>query len=271
MPRRAKPQWLIAGVLAIAFALVQSASNAAADKIGIVLMHGELGAPGRIIDGLGARLERAGYLVSRPDMCWSARRSYEQEFAACLAVIDSAILKLRNLGATRIVVGGFSLGGAAAIVYGAAHPDLLGVFALAPAHDAQALANVSSMRESVAHAQSLIAQGKGDEPASFADLAIGPSGAYANEIATTPRIYLSFFGAASTVNISRAIVALKLPLLWAASSDDPTQADGAEVFAEARLNTLSRYVKVSASHLTTPDAAGDALLAWLAELAKKAK
>jgi pimeloyl-ACP methyl ester carboxylesterase len=268
----AKPPWLIAGFVTIILALLHSASSARApDKIGVVLMHGELGAPGRIIDGLAGRLEKAGYLVSRPDMCWSARRSYEQEFEACLAVVDGAIVRLRNLGATRIVVGGFSLGGAAAIVYGAAHPDLLGVFALAPTHDAKALANVSSVSESVARAKALVAQGKGETSASFADVAIGPSGAYANEIATTPNVYLSFFGDGSAVDIPKSVATLKPPLLWAASREDATQVGGAAAFAKTPPNPLNRYVEVSGSHLTTPDAASDAVLEWLAELGKKAE
>jgi hypothetical protein len=36
----------------------------AADKIGVVLMHGEQGASGRVIDDLATALEKAGYLVS---------------------------------------------------------------------------------------------------------------------------------------------------------------------------------------------------------------
>src|ERR1700722_15985003 len=76
----------------------------AADKIGIVLMHGEQGAPGRVIDGLAQALEKGGYLVGRPDMCWSARRGYDAPFDECLAAIDDAIVKLKNLGASSIVV-----------------------------------------------------------------------------------------------------------------------------------------------------------------------
>jgi hypothetical protein len=50
-------------------------------EIGIVFTHGEAGAPGRVIVDLTDALEKAVYLVSRPDMCWSARRSYEASFA----------------------------------------------------------------------------------------------------------------------------------------------------------------------------------------------
>jgi pimeloyl-ACP methyl ester carboxylesterase len=240
----------------------------AADKIGIVLMHGEQGAPGRVIDGLSARLDKAGYLVSRPDMCWSARRSYEQEFEACLAVVDETIVKLRNMGATGIVVGGFSLGGTAAIAYGATHSGLLGVFALAPSHDGPALSKAPAVKESLAKAKALIDQGKGDTETSFADVAIGPSGAYTTEIATTASIYLSFFGEASAANLSKGVAQLRAPLLWVSSRDDQTQVGDGD-FAKAPKNPLNRHVEIAGTHLATPNAASDAVLGWLAQLAKE--
>lgn len=166
----------------------------AADKLGVVLLHGEQGAPGIAIAGLAASLEKAGHLVSRPDMCWSARRADQVRFEECLAAIDTAIVRLRNLGASRIVVGGFGLGATAAIVYGAGHPGLQGIIALAPGHNAHALADDPDIAASIARAKALAAEGKGDTEASFEEIGIGPSGFYLTEIATTPEIYLSFFG-----------------------------------------------------------------------------
>jgi dienelactone hydrolase len=244
----------------------------AADKIGVVLMHGEQGAPGRVIDGLATALEEAGYLVGRPDMCWSARRGYEAPFDVCLATIDNAIVKLKNLGATSIVVGGFSLGGDAAIAFGASHPGLLGIIALAPAHDAQAAAVNTDIADSIARARQLAAGGKGDEPASFADVAFGPAGAYTSEIATTPAIYLSFFGPASPANIPGNTRRLTAPLLWVAGANDPTQRGGAEyAFANAPANPLNRYVVVASGHQDTPGKSKGAVLAWLKDVAGKEK
>ncbi len=114
--------------------LALCAPSRAADKIGIVFMHGEAGAPGRVIVGLTDALEKAGYLAARPDMCWSARRSYEARFSDCLNTVDGAIVRLTNLGATAIVVGGFGLGGNAAIAYGVRHPGLLGIIAVTPGY-----------------------------------------------------------------------------------------------------------------------------------------
>jgi pimeloyl-ACP methyl ester carboxylesterase len=240
------------------------APASAADKIGIVLMHGEQGAPGRVIDGLGQALEKADYLVGRPDMCWSTRRAYEATFPECLALIDDAIVKLKNLGASAIVVGGFSLGGNAAIAYGADHGGLLGIFAIAPAHDALALTENADVAASIAHASELVAAGKDDETATFIDIAFGPAGPYATEIATTPAIYLSFFGPASRANIPDNARKLAAPLLWVAGADDPTQSGGpGYAFARAPANPLNRYVTVAGGHTGAPDKAKDAVLAWL--------
>jgi dienelactone hydrolase len=253
---------LLAGALDPAFA---------EEKIGVVLMHGEQGAPGRVIDGLAQALEKAGYLVGRPDMCWSARRGYEAPFGECLATIDEAIVKLKNLGATSIVVGGFSLGGAAAIAYGADHRGLLGIVALAPAHDAHATMENADVADSVARAQKLAAGGKGEESASFADVAFGSRGAYTSEIATTPAIYLSFFGPASSADIPADTRRLTAPLLWVAGADDPTQGGGKEyAFAQAPADPLDRYVVVASGHRDTPEKSKDAVLRWLADVKAKA-
>lgn len=242
----------------------------AADKIGIVLLHGEQGAPGRVIDGLAQALENAGYLVGQPDMCWSARRAYEAPFADCLATTDDAIVKLKNLGATSVVVGGFSLGGNAAIAYGAGHGGLLGVFGIAPAHDSLALTENVAVADSIARARDLAAGGKGDETATFIDIVFGPGGLYATEIATTPAIYLSFFGPASRANIRDNVRKLAAPLLWVAGTDDPTQSGGpGYAFAEAPANPLNRYVTVAGGHPDAPDKAKDAVLTWLRDVAER--
>jgi pimeloyl-ACP methyl ester carboxylesterase len=239
-------------------------------KIGIVLMHGEQGAPGRVIDGLAQALEKNGYLVGRPDMCWSARRGYEAPFGECLATVDDAIVKLKNLGASSIVVGGFGLGANAAIAYGANHPGLLGIFALAPTHDANSTTETPEIADSVSHARQLVADGKGADSATFADIAFGPGGAYATEVATTAEIYLTFFGPASPADIPGNTRRLDAPLLWVAGANDPTQRGGPDyAFAHAPGNTLNRYVVVAAGHRDTPEKSVAAVLSWLGEVAAK--
>src|SRR5271155_1308167 len=232
--------------IAAAVMLAMCAPALGAEKIGIVFMHGEAGAPGRVIVGLTDALEKAGYLVSRPDMCWSARRSYEASFAECLSTVDDSIVRLKNLGATAIVVGGFGLGGNAAVAYGARHPGLLGIIAVAPGHDATKVAARPDIADSIARARALVAAGKGDDEGDFADVNIGPSGLFSAEIATTPAIYLSFFGPDSQASIGGNIGKVGAPLLWVTVSDESGEDAGRSgVFARAPANPLSRFVAVA--------------------------
>jgi len=250
--------------------LALCASSRAAEKIGIVFMHGEAGAPGRVIVGLTDALEKAGYLVWRPDMCWSARRSYEARFTDCLSTVDDGIVRLTNLGATAIVVGGFGLGGNAAIAYEARHPGLLGIIAVAPGHDAAKIATRPEIADSITRARDLVAAGKGDDQGDFADVNIGPNGLYSAEIATTPAIYLSFFGPASQASISDNIANLRAPLLWVTGSDESGEEAGQkDIFARAPANPLNRFVTVAGGRLGAPSAAKADVLAWLKELAAK--
>jgi esterase/lipase len=250
--------------------LAGSAPSRAAEKVGTVFMHGEAGAPGRVIVGLTDALEKAGYLVFRPDICWSARRSYEARFTDCLSSVDDAVVRLKNLGATAIVVGGFGLGGNAAIAYGARHPGLLGIIAVAPGHDAAKVATRPDIADSLARARELVSAGKGNEEDDFADLNIGPSGLYSAEIATTPAIYLSFFGPDSQASIADNVAKLKAPLLWVAAADEADEDTGQNnIFARAPANALNRFATVAGGPLGAPDAAKADVVAWLKDLAPK--
>ncbi len=59
-------------------------------------------------------------------------------------------------------------------------------------------------------------------------------------------------------------------MLWVAGDKDPTQKRGpAFAFDKAPPNPLNRYVTVPVTHLEIPDAAREAVLAWLSALAKR--
>jgi dienelactone hydrolase len=250
--------------LAIVAALLCLAAPAAqADHtVGIVLMHGMQGSPYRIVDGLAAALTEAGYLLERPEMCWSKSRIYDRAYEDCLREVDDAVAKLRADGATAIIVAGMSLGGNAALAYGASRNGLQGVIALAPAHDPEVVGQLPWPSAAVAKAQAMIADGHGDERTVFADVNGGPTA-----VEATPQIYLSFVGSQSPGKIPVNTAHLKAPLLWVAGTRDPTQNGGPDyAFAKAPPNPMNRYVTVSSDHLGTPDAARAAVLAWLRDL-----
>lgn len=248
-------------------------------QVGVVLMHGKLGTPlggsmpgGRfnpVGEDLISALRHAGYLVTAPEMCWSAQRRFDAPYPDCLREIDTAIGALRGRGATAFVVAGLSLGGNATLAYAATHPELLGAIALSPADNpGPKLSHDPNAAASLANAQALLAQGKGDEPTTFFDANTGAQGGYAMSLHTTPRIFVSFNGPDSPANIPATVAKLRVPLLWVAGDSDPTQRGAARLFAGVPANPHNRFVTVHANHLEVPDAATPAVLSWLEELRK---
>ena len=154
-----------------------------------------------------------------------------------MAEIDAAVAGLKAKGARRIVIIGHSLGANAAIGYAARRPgmaELAGIVALSPAH----LPEVGDMRgfvaDAVARAKKLIAEGKGDVPQTFPDMAQGiPLIAHA-----TPLVYLSWFDPDGPAVIPKNAAAIgaaphPVPLLWVVGKLDPIDRRGPEYAFDA--------------------------------------
>ena len=148
-------------LLAIAALGTAGSFALAGAKVGVVLLHGTLAAPGDL-DDLAKSLANAGYVVEVPEMCWSKNRHYDKPYLECLAEIDPAIERLKAKGATAIVVGGFSMAGSAAIAYGARHAGLAGIIGLVPAHLPERMAKQKRIAKSLALAVRLNAAGQGN-------------------------------------------------------------------------------------------------------------
>src|SRR5262249_21199853 len=156
----------------------------------IVLLHGRGAMPKQFLS-YAAPLAKQGYLVEWPEMCWSRQRIYDRPYVECLRDVGDAIERLRTRGMTGFVVAGQSLGANAALAYGARHGGLKGVIALAPSHLAELLPRRAEIASSIKRAQELIAAGQGESRFDFADV----NGGRISTVTTTPKIYLSFFGA----------------------------------------------------------------------------
>ncbi|MDP6173508.1 MAG: alpha/beta hydrolase [Rhodospirillales bacterium] len=105
-------------------------------ELGIILMHGKGGTakPRSPLGQLGAAQEDAGFLVIVPDMLWSRSRIWDGDYNNAMGEIVGYVKELRAKGATKIVVGGHSLGANAALGYGARRGGLAGILAIAPGH-----------------------------------------------------------------------------------------------------------------------------------------
>ena len=256
---------------AAVLACVTCAPGAAAPaNVGIVLLHGldgqSLGSAGTEGGALVGGLRKAGYRVETPEMCWSSRRIYDHTFTDCFADIDAAIGRLRAQGATQIILGGMSMGGNSALAYATAHPDLLGVMAIAPAHDAATLGNIPRIAAALAQAQAAVAAGRGDAVQTYPDSNNGRRGGPAFSVRTSAQNYVSFIDPAGPANIVGDLPHISVPVIWVAGTDDPTQVQSAQDFAQIPANPLSKYVNVNSGHLGTPDAGASAMIDWVRAL-----
>lgn len=254
-----------AGLLGLLIGVAFALPAAAQPRVGVVLLHGKQSTPERM-QRLADVLTGAGYAVDRPEMCWSERRIYDLTYLDCLRDVDAAVARLRAVGAAAVVVAGQSLGGNAALAYGARRDGLLGVIALAPAPAMEFISRRQDIGESVAKARLLMTQGHGDLRAVFKDVNVGQS----FEVTTTSNIYTSFLSPESPGVMPDNAAKQKTPLLVVSGQFDSTQRSVGYVFARAPSNPLNWHVILHTTHRGTPMAARDTILAWLKLIAASA-
>lgn len=250
---------LVLGVLVWAYS---GSFSFAADRIGVVLMHGKGGRPGLVIDGLAGKLSAAGFLVEAPEMPWSRTRIYDRDYEESMAEIDVAVAKLKAKGATRIVVAGQSMGANAAIGYGARRDGLAAVVAIAPGHAPENQFFRRKLGKDVAKAKELVAAGKGEETVSVGDI---NQSDYSPRILRA-RIYVSWFDPDGPAVMPRNAARLKpgAAFLWVVGEQDRILQRGeGYVFGRVPPHPKNAYVVVPGGHMDTPDTGGDKIVAWL--------
>ena len=242
----------------LATSMLAGRSAAAFERVGVVLLHGKTGSPAQF-SGLAETMTETGYGVEAPEMCWSERRIYDMPLTGCFADVDAAIARLKADGIQRIVVGGHSLGGLAALAYAATHDGLAGVIALAPDGEPTDFNGHAQVARSVVTAAAMVKAGNGDDTVTFTDRVLGRY----FKIEATPRALLSFLGPDSPLVPARLLPQIHAPLFWAAGSKDSSQRNAATLFKKAPASPLSIFVPVNAAHMGTPGAALVPMLDWL--------
>lgn len=197
-------------------------------------------------------------------MPWSGDRNYDRSFEAAMEEIDDAVKALRDQGAKKIFIAGYSLGAAAALHY-ATRVRVDGVLALAPGHTPEQPGFQRSRGNSVARAKSMVRAGKGDERASFSDEDQGD----VFTVETTANIYLSYTDPEGQAVIPKSAAALKAgtPLLWVVGTNDPMYKRGPSyAFEKASPDPRSKYLVVQSNHRDTPRDATNEIISWLNSL-----
>lgn len=242
---------------------------AAADEIGLVLMHGKLGAPSKTFDTLASQLESGGILVDTPEMPWSKSREYNASYEQAMDEVSASVKRLRDRGATRVVVGGHSMGAAAALIYGARHP-VDGLVLLALGHSPQSSSLQDRFAASVARARGLVAAGKGNDNQGFDDFDASKRPPTFT-VGTTASNYLSYFapdGIANTLTAAGKVPA-GVPVLWVdGTEENPGLKSYNQKIYEVLGSSAKQVVEVEATHVNVPHKSGTAVLAWLRGLKK---
>ncbi len=249
--------------LALFLAALSPLGAGAAEKIGVLLLHGKAYG-NKSIYHLSGKLESAGFLVEMPSSTpWSPNRIYDRTYLETLKELDAAVDKLKAAGATRVVVGGHSIGANVALGYAANRKGLAGLIILGAGHFISGNFMGKKLAGDRARANDMIAAGKGKEKADFNDI---------NQRKLDPRemtaeIYQSWFDPGGPANMRKNASRLpgELPVLWVAGKQDKVASKVLKRLAYDKMvgNPKNRFVIVNGGHVDTPDKAVSTVIDWL--------
>ena len=253
------------GVAVLATAL--SIPVFAQEPIGIVIMHGKGGSPTGLVAGLARTLEEKGYLVANLEMPWSGRRNYDVPVGRAEEEVKAALDGLRAKGSKKVFVAGHSQGGAfAAHLAGRLAVD--GVIVIAPGGNVDHFFFQKQVRGSLARARQLVADGKGNEPATLEDFE-GGKGTY--PIVVAPAVYVTWFDTEGAMNMSRAVRAANqaVPILWIVPSGElpGLRKTNIPMFRSLPAHPLTKRYEPDSDHRGAPTASADEIERWTREVA----
>lgn len=266
---------LLLTLLFAAGLLPGAAPGLAAEKLGVVLLHGKNpGSPQNPgLQSLRVKLEHDGAKVRVPDMPWSARRYIDGDWTKAMDEIAANIAALKQDGASRIVLAGHSIGAAGALSFAATRGGVAAVAMLAPGHvpfyyyTSKQGPNVA-VSASIDEARALVAAGQGDERRDFKDNNQGK----ALSVRLTAKQYLSYFDPEGDAEMGRMAGKLSpaIPVLVVLGDQDPlTKVGRSYIFDRLPANPEHLYLDVAGTHLSILQDQRDAIAAWIAKVAAR--
>lgn len=262
---------LISVTLAAAMALVAPTALLAAPaaaEIGVVVMHGKGGGPGKHVNGLAAAFERAGFQVANLNMPWSHKRRYDVAMNGGVDEITRALDAMCAKGVNKVFVAGHSQGGLFAVYYAGLH-RVDGILPIAPGGQVDAASNVANLAPYVEKARQMISAGRGNDKADFAEFE-GAKGSIA--LTTTAAIYLDWFDP-NGAHTSRVFKSVKegTPVLYVAPTRDyPGLARSKQQsFAALPSHPKSRLYEPDSDHMNAPDATAEEAVRWIRGVAEQ--
>ena len=232
-------------------------------EIGIVVMHGKGGNPGKYVDGLASELGQAGFQVANIEMPWSGNRHYDVDMDGAVIEITTSLDAMRAKGAKKVFVSGHSQGGLFALLY-AGRRQVDGVIAIAPGGSHGSPSFRDALGSYVGKAKGMIDTGRGNETAQFADFE-GSKGVY--PVTATAAIYFDWFNPDGAHNMDFVTPRVKsgTPVLYVAPSRDYPSLSKSKLanFSALPATPQTRLVEPSSDHLGSPSAASAEIVRWI--------
>jgi pimeloyl-ACP methyl ester carboxylesterase len=251
----------------LAGAALLAAPAAAQERVGVLMLHGKN--PGSAQDpnfkSVLYRLEREGFVELMPDMPWSRLRYLDGDWDQAMQEIGRHVATLRDKGATQVVLMGHSMGVPASMSYAARDPAISALVLFAPGHAPRSYyyhPPLAVVRKSIDEARALVAEGRGDEKASFADINQGRP----LSVRMTAKHYLSYFDPTGEADmaISAPKVPPQIPVLTVMGTQDPLHGIARSYFVDKLpAHPKTRYLEVTADHVGTPEAGAVQAIEWL--------
>ena len=262
--------FLMCFVLVLVFAIPKA--PAATDNIGVVLLHGYKKTT-KWIGPLVKQLKKSKIQVVTPEMTWSENRGWDVNLNETMTEIDNAVASLQKNGATKIYVGGHSIGGSVGLAYATEHKEIAGVLLISP-HTNKMEGFQEQLAANVAYAKQMVSDGKGDEIVNFPgklcpDIAKShPKAKNANwAVPTSSAIYLSYFDPdikdVMPENFQK--ISKNTAVLWVVAKSDSWISDAEKTFAMAPHNPSNKFIIVKGVKLQAPDKGKKEIVSWVME------
>ena len=256
--------------LFMSFIFSVSVFAASPSDVGIILLHGKGAKPElNKYEELDGDLSSEGYSVVVPRMPWAGHKGkadYSGSLNDAFSTIEKEVTNFRNLGKTKIVLVGHSMGTAGALAYTKHRGGIDGVIGVAPGHfPGSDKFHLKKVMSDVRKARQMKADGKENKTLEITDY---NSGKRSFAMTVVANDYLSFFDPEGPMNVDENIKGLgDVPFLWVAPIHDfVTKKKADKYFSMAPSNPKTKLVKIDAGHKLAPLKAFGEIHKWISEL-----
>ena len=238
---------------------------AASEQVGIILLHGKgsYDHSDKPIGSLRDALVDAGYLTELPTLPWERSRRYDATVEQAFDEIDSAAARLKQKGATRIIVAGQSMGGGIGISYVARRNTASDLIVIAPGHVPDSPLWRKRFASDVIKAKGMISSGRGHEFGTFGDRNQGKN----SSLSVRADVYLSYFDPDGSAAMRKSAAQLRpgTNVLWIVE-EHRVKNFSAKSFDSIPSSVNAEYSVIDSSHRDAPENSIGAVIAWLKKL-----